>query len=126
MYVFVYGTLKRGKRNHEVMDDSNFLGIATTKNADFDLISIGNAYPGMIGGEYRVLGETYDVDTHTLSRLDRLEGSSYSREEIEIQDSDGNVVDAWVYLYRYAEQGGWKWLNSTRIVRYKNSAVEWV
>tara|TARA_R100000951_G_scaffold56793_1_gene47712 strand:+ start:279 stop:641 length:363 start_codon:yes stop_codon:yes gene_type:complete len=72
--IFVYGTLKQGKSNHEYyLGESKFLGAAKTDRDIWGLADLG-AYPAMTYGRTQVSGEVYEVDQKTLSRIDRLEG----------------------------------------------------
>lgn len=71
--LFVYGTLKRGQRNHHLMRDGRFLGEAVTA-PQYTLLDLG-LFPGMIaGGSTAVHGELFDVGPDLLARLDRHEG----------------------------------------------------
>lgn len=73
-YVFVYGTLMKGERNHEVMRRAGgvFIGNAETI-PEFDMTSYRGAFPAMmIGGSWSIRGEVYEVDS--LEPLDILEG----------------------------------------------------
>ncbi len=71
--VFVYGTLRTGESNHDLLATAAPAGLARTAPA-FDLVSLG-PFPGMVaGGRTAVTGELYDVDSATLAALDRLEG----------------------------------------------------
>ncbi len=73
--VFVYGTLKRGCRNHHHLAGQQFLGEART-SAGYTLYSMGN-HPGMVrstDASHDVAGELWAVDDDCLARLDILEG----------------------------------------------------
>ena len=71
--LFVYGTLKRGQRNHFLMSEARFLGEAVTAPL-YTLLDLG-PFPGMIpGGSTAVHGELYEVGPELLMRLDRHEG----------------------------------------------------
>ena len=73
--VFVYGTLKRGGRNHAFLAGQQFLGEARTPPG-FTLYSFGK-YPGMVreaGDTAGVTGEAWAVDAACLRQLDELEG----------------------------------------------------
>ena len=73
--VFVYGTLKRGGRNHRHLAGQQFLGDAVTPPV-FTLFSLGR-YPGMVrapGDTAGVTGELWSVDDACLGALDKLEG----------------------------------------------------
>ncbi len=70
--VFVYGTLRRGEKNHALLASATYLGAARTR-PEFELIDLGG-YPGMAdGGSCAVLGELYLVEPNTLVSLDALE-----------------------------------------------------
>src|SRR4051812_16582087 len=75
IHVFVYGSLKRGFRNHHFLETSRFIGPGTTRR-DFDLLDLGY-FPAMIkGGGFAIRGEVFMVDRRTLKSLDWLEGNS--------------------------------------------------
>jgi gamma-glutamylcyclotransferase (GGCT)/AIG2-like uncharacterized protein YtfP len=73
--VFVYGTLKRGQRNHQ-----RFLGPGTGARFAADteiegLLSDLGTFPAVVlGGEREVRGELFEVQDEALEALDRLEG----------------------------------------------------
>jgi gamma-glutamylaminecyclotransferase len=103
MLVFVYGTLKRGYWNHDLLSSAPFVGEAVSVD-DFRMGNVGS-FPEIqlaeIGDQAgRVTGEIYDVDERTLQSLDRLEanGRMYEREELEFE-VNGDVVIAWAYLW---------------------------
>jgi gamma-glutamylaminecyclotransferase len=96
--VFVYGTLKKGFYNHDVIRSENteFLGRACTL-PEYDMVSLGG-FPGVVkDGKYKIEGEIYSVDSDTLRLLDHLEsnGRLYNREEIEL-DTQKELV--WIYI----------------------------
>lgn len=70
--VAVYGTLRKGNGNNVLLSDSKFLGEGFTL-PKFEMFSLG-AFPGITGGSTSIKVEVYEVDSETLSRLDRLEG----------------------------------------------------
>jgi len=105
MLIFVYGTLKRGERNHDVLDDSEFVSEATTE-ALYLLYDRG-AYPCMVKAECgkNIKGEVYRVSDETLKRLDSLEGVGYGlyeRARIRLLDVS---VPCWGYLYLRGTRG---------------------
>lgn len=72
MRLFVYGTLMRGERGHDLLGSSTFVTHATTPR-EFTLVDLGS-YPGLrTGGETAVLGEIYEVSHDTLRDLDDYE-----------------------------------------------------
>jgi gamma-glutamylcyclotransferase (GGCT)/AIG2-like uncharacterized protein YtfP len=98
--VFVYGTLKQGYTNHYFLEDSLYLGEFKT-NPKWGLLDLG-LFPAMVVGSLEVEGEAYGVSEETLDRLDRLEGVEqglYRRKRISVNDSLGNSISAWAYIY---------------------------
>jgi gamma-glutamylcyclotransferase (GGCT)/AIG2-like uncharacterized protein YtfP len=87
--VFVYGTLKRGLLNHELIASSRFLGPAATTER-FRMIA--DSFPVLLSypDGLAVAGELYEVDTKTRERLDHLErvreggGGSYERRATDV------------------------------------------
>jgi len=81
--VFVYGSLKKGFGNHDLISNQNLEGADSVKGA-FKMISLGG-FPGVLGGERfdksRISVESYLVDDNSLQDLDRLEseGDFYHR-----------------------------------------------
>jgi len=72
--LFVYGTLKRGLRNHHLLAGQKFIGEAVTepRYRAFDL----GAHPGLIVDEANglaVTGELWAVNDRCLAELDEFE-----------------------------------------------------
>lgn len=94
--VFVYGTLKKGKRAHKFLNGCDFL-------CDYDVqgTMYGHGlvpYPMIkLGGAYQVYGEVYKVSDETLKILDQYEGHPhlYKRQLIE-----HDCLTFWVYEYQ--------------------------
>jgi gamma-glutamylaminecyclotransferase len=83
--LFVYGTLMRGERAHELLGRARCLGLARTAPL-FELADLG-AYPALVrGGSTAVVGELYEPDWETLASLDIYEGCPdlFRRESIEL------------------------------------------
>ena len=97
--IFVYGTLKRGFANHEVLgSQALYLGEAVTVDR-FPLVIMRWASPAMLhapGEGHRVVGEAYAVSGDTVARLDTFE-SNYWRGGLEII-LRGKVVSATTYF----------------------------
>ena len=102
--VFVYGTLKRGFRNHRFLEKASFVGEAYTV-----------MHYRMLDGSFPVLresgpdrmpisGEVYDVDARTLIKLDDLESVAtgmYDRIEIGVvvpTGADMRSSKAFIYI----------------------------
>lgn len=100
--LFVYGTLKKGCKNHRHLAGQRFDGEAATA-AGYRLHDLGE-YPGMVfdpGTPGHVRGELWSVDDDALARLDAFEGVGeglYRRAPVGLAaPHDGTT--AWTYLY---------------------------
>jgi len=98
-YVFIYGTLKRGERNHRLLAGEQFVGEAVTEPLSW-LYDCG-AYPALVedGVHGRVVrGEVYLVGPATLCQLDALEAAPhlYQLLPVRLEDFDWPVR---AYLY---------------------------
>jgi gamma-glutamylcyclotransferase (GGCT)/AIG2-like uncharacterized protein YtfP len=81
-YVFVYGTLKRGEANHQILRDATYVTQGYAKG--FVLYDLGGCpamMPGAVVGdrvEQSAMGEIYAIEDEDfddiLCSLDRLEG----------------------------------------------------
>ena len=97
VYVFVYGTLRKGQRNdiNLLNPQPLFTGLAWLKG---QLYSRG-WYPGiLLGGEQWVLGEVYQVSAQMLAQLDVLEelapvpSGEYQRVQIKVECAGQELV----------------------------------
>lgn len=70
MNIFVYGTLKKGKRLHGLVEDQKFIKKDIIKG---ELYDTNMAYPILYKGNDDIQGEIYDVDTKTLKYLIGME-----------------------------------------------------
>ena len=106
--VAVYGTLRRGERNHALIAASQRLGEATIAGRLYGLPANDDrayAFPALLAGDGQVAVELYRLrDASVLSELDALEaydpddeaGSEYHRRRVAVDG--GPVTDAWVYV----------------------------
>ena len=100
--VFVYGTLKRGGKNHSQLAGQRFVGPAQTAGK-FRLYDLGD-YPGMVAdpatGE-SIAGDLWRVDAACLRRLDAFEGvheGHYHRESVSLEPPFADAdVEAYIY-----------------------------
>jgi gamma-glutamylaminecyclotransferase len=99
IHVFVYGSLKRGFRNHHLLEASRFIGPGTTRR-DFDLLDLGYFPAAIRPGAFAIRGELFAIDRRTLSTLDLLEsnGTFYQREQHAVMVEGGGMISAWIYL----------------------------
>jgi gamma-glutamylcyclotransferase (GGCT)/AIG2-like uncharacterized protein YtfP len=75
--VFVYGTLKKGERAHNKLDNSKFIGTAELQ-PEYKLLNCGR-YPALVkasNGTNHVPGEIYEVTRSVLKNLHEYEGVS--------------------------------------------------
>jgi gamma-glutamylcyclotransferase (GGCT)/AIG2-like uncharacterized protein YtfP len=103
--LFVYGTLKRGQRHHDLLSGPAFIGEAVTEPR-FRLHDCG-PYPCLVevaDNGTAIHGEVYLVDAATLDRLDALEAVPhlYERRTIRLPGFGPPVA---VYLYRQDTTG---------------------
>lgn len=104
--IFVYGTLKRGFWNNRLLEDSTFVGTATTVR-EFCLLDGGYPYACRRGKKMRrVVGELWLVDSETLARLDCLEGvpHHYQRQLIGVVVPGGRRRRAHIYTVPYGDE----------------------
>jgi gamma-glutamylcyclotransferase (GGCT)/AIG2-like uncharacterized protein YtfP len=95
----VYGTLKKGHPNHQVIDDAEYLGQEAIKGwAMYSLGYFPCIVPMKLSGQ--VVVEVYKVPD--LARADRLEGYPNFYDRVQVPTSHG---DAWVYFMRKVPTG---------------------
>ena len=91
--LFVYGTLRRGERAHNLLEKAQALGDARTAPS-YQLVNLG-PYPIMVaGGPTSVIGELYGVSRGLLRQLDSYEADDYHRRPITLED--GSTAEAYL------------------------------
>lgn len=97
--VFTYGSLKRGYYNNCLLSEAAFINEGATANAEFTMYDGGFPYV-RTGGSGSIFGEVWEVDDHTLSRLDQLEGvpHHYVRHTANIALEDGSIETCLMYV----------------------------
>lgn len=95
MLIFVYGTLRKGEFNHNMVEDNPFVGVFRTEPC-YTLHAL-RWFPAMVtGGTTSVVGEVYEVGRKTLWELDRLEGHPDYFQRQAIHLDDGQTVQAYL------------------------------
>lgn len=102
--IFVYGTLKRGCKNHRQLAGQTCIGEART-TPGYQLYDLGD-YPGMVADPSDttgVTGEVWSVDADALSRLDAFEGvheGLYRRAPVALlAPFDHGTTQSYFYLF---------------------------
>lgn len=105
MYLFVYGTLKKGFSRHELMEGSHLL-CKTRTLTSFAMIDLHH-FPGVLKDQHvsPIYGEAYDIDGDLLGKLDDYEGDWYYREHVELEAG----FRAWMYFLKKVPDNGKKY-----------------
>lgn len=122
LYIFTYGTLKRGFVNNYFLDDAIFISTAITVEKYQMYPSIGNAYPFLIKREkkYQIKGEVFKTNSQKiLDSLDELEGypDLYLKEFIKVELENKKIIEALVYFKNEK--------NNLDAVDYSKPIIEW-
>lgn len=121
-YLFTYGTLMKGERNHVYMNDQNFIDHAFLSG--YQLYELGK-FPGLVKEDGCLMGEIYHVDESERERIDYLEGSRYKiGHDFVLTDDEAYYVYFYVYelpKYRhypksYTINGKWTYFTNYRYV----------
>ncbi|MEA1984127.1 MAG: gamma-glutamylcyclotransferase family protein [Euryarchaeota archaeon] len=85
MYLFVYGTLKKGGRNHGLLMDARH--VCTTRTSDRYCLLDLSSFPGAMKtpAYSQIKGEVYEIDETILGRVDQLEGKWFFRQEVPLE-----------------------------------------
>jgi len=97
--IFVFGTLRQARSNHQLLGDAYCYGIGRTRDKYAMYITSGYPYVTSKEARYPIVGELYAVDDATLEKLDKMEGHPhyFKRREI-IVDVEKAEYTAWMYF----------------------------
>ncbi len=98
--LFVYGTLKKGKRNEAQIKNEIFVGDCKTVEKYPLIQKPGYYYPHLLNKKdegFEIPGELYVITKQTLDRLDCFEGKEYYADEILVYHN-ANIVTAITYF----------------------------
>ena len=99
LLLFVYGTLKRGKKNHYALVNAHYLNESCT-SPDYLLVDLG-PYPGMVEKPqegFSVQGELFEIPCKLIIELDKIEDAPFLFNLELITLADGSK--AFAYLYK--------------------------
>ena len=93
----MYGSLKKGKYNHVLLEESEYLGDTEVVGTLYGVSS----YPAIVAeGNNRYHAEIYRVDESTFNRIHSMElGAGYKEMTATVQGEDGTVIDDAVVYY---------------------------
>ena len=99
--IFVYGTLKNGEGNNDILNGSKYLGKDVLEG--YSLYDMPYGFPFAIKDDKGVIeGDVFEVDYNTLQRVNMLEGyyddgyrNHYERESVVSQ----NGHECYIYTY---------------------------
>ncbi len=96
--IAVYGSLKKGKYNHSILESSKFLGKTQVTGTLYTL----GAYPALCGsGNNKYEAEVYEVSDEVFDLIDRMElGAGYKR----VERVFGNDIAIVYYADKHLEQ----------------------
>jgi len=104
LLLFVYGTLKRGKKNHYALMNAHYLNESCT-SLDYLLVDLGH-YPGMVEKQqdgFSIQGELFKIPYDLLVELDKIEDAPFLFNLEPITLADGSK--AFAYLYKQSILG---------------------
>jgi len=98
LYLFTYGTLKRGMPGNELMTGATFIATVTKSNLRW---IEGADYPTCIQTDNpadTVTGEIWEVPVADLPLLNEYEGNNYRL--VQLTNSDGVATNLYAYLLK--------------------------
>ncbi len=98
--LFVYGTLKQGFRNHDVLQGARLLAPEASIEGLRMYQARSYPYAAPANRAWRIFGEIYAVSDEVLDDLDILEGhpEHYQRKRRTAVCADGRRIAVWVYI----------------------------
>jgi gamma-glutamylcyclotransferase (GGCT)/AIG2-like uncharacterized protein YtfP len=119
MKFFVYGTLRRGQSNHQVI--VHWVKSVQPASIKGELYHLPYGYPAVTQGNGTVHGELMEFESPSmaLAAMDELEGyygegqdNLYDRVTTTAQLSNGSFVDCFVYVFPESRKA---WLESEAV-----------
>ena len=104
LLLFIYGTLKRGERNHHALVNAHYLNKSCT-SPDYLLVDLGT-YPGMVEKPqegFSVQGELFEIPYKLIIELDKIEDAPFLFNLEPITLANGSK--AFAYLYKQSIAG---------------------
>ena len=101
IFVFVYGTLKKGFGNHSLLHSATLIEKNCKTQEHYSMTSSGVPFVHHSPKQTTIKGELYKVNKNTLHMLDGLEGHPewYKRQMVWISDAYGGpLAKAWLYF----------------------------
>lgn len=108
MYLFVYGSLRRGFPNHFLLEKSIYIGTYITVDKYHMIGQVSKSFPYVVEekefettASTSIIGELYDIEADVLKDLDELEGHPdfYTRRTVQVADGLGiHTYSAYVYI----------------------------
>lgn len=92
----MYGTLRKGERNHSILQDSKYIGHTYIWGKLYKIGGFPGFVPDILGSV--VVAEVYDVSQDVLNHLDDLEGvkhGMFQRRRIPTDDKGYVSVYVW-------------------------------
>ena len=103
MYLFVYGSLRYGCFNNWRLDNSTYMGLATTQEEFYMVGQKSKSYPFCSKTQIlpdttptQIVGEIYDVLPSALAPLDVMEGHPHKYTRQPILCTDGTTAEMYV------------------------------
>jgi gamma-glutamylcyclotransferase (GGCT)/AIG2-like uncharacterized protein YtfP len=131
--IFVYGTLKNGKRLHSILGEScDFITACTTRYKKFDMINFDDNFPIVCFKDdgYKIKGELYSITPETMERINAIEGGAGYIPyivEVEIPEETKEYRGWWhkAIIYMYPRCNYYIFPNFNKEIKSKKGIKEW-